>query len=263
MRTTSGDHPPARDGVRRGSPEDVGTNVAVFPLSVPACAPGGAMTSRLPWWIEGGGFVLAFNAGIANAIGLLGFQHQAMSHLTGTTTMVGVALAEGHFGLTLHLLAVLGSFTFGAVVSAMIVNGGTLKISRRYYAVLFLEGAAFFAAAVLLQDGSTIGHHLASFACGAQNAMATTYSGSIVRTTHVTGVFTDIGIWLGQALRGHRQDLRQIKIHLALVSGFVVGGGAGAVLYAALGLGSLYACAGVAMALGFTAMVMVRREPGR
>ena len=232
MRTMSGDLPPARDGVRRGSPEDVGTDVAVFPLSVPACAPGGAMTSRLPWWIEGGGFVLAFNAGIANAIGLLGFQHQAMSHLTGTTTMVGVALAEGHFGLTLHLLAVLGSFTFGAVVSAMIVNGGTLS------------------------------HHLASFACGAQNAMATTYSGSIVRTTHVTGVFTDIGIWLGQALRGHRQDLRQIKIHLALVSGFVVGGGAGAVLYAALGLGSLYACAGVAMVLGFTAVVMVRRDTG-
>ena len=215
------------------------------------------MTTKLPVWIELGGFVLAFNAGIANAIGLLGFQHQAMSHLTGTTTLVGVAIADGDVARILHLLAIMTAFTGGAVVSAFIVNGASLKISRRYYAVMLLEGAAFLGAGALLQVNNTLGHHLASFACGAQNAMATTYSGSILRTTHVTGIFTDIGIYLGQALRGHRQDHRRIKIYLAIAAGFIAGGAMGTVLYAAMGIASLFACAGICTTLGLAAMVLV------
>jgi uncharacterized membrane protein YoaK (UPF0700 family) len=44
----------------------------------------------------------------------------------------------------------------------------------------------------------------ASAACGLQNAMVSTYSGAIIRTTHITGTVTDLGAMIGQYLRGHR-----------------------------------------------------------
>jgi uncharacterized membrane protein YoaK (UPF0700 family) len=51
------------------------------------------MISKLPRWIWLGAWVLSFVAGFINVIGFLGFEHQAISHLTGTTSMPAVALA--------------------------------------------------------------------------------------------------------------------------------------------------------------------------
>ena len=53
------------------------------------------MISRLPSWVEAGAFSLALMAGVVNAVGLLGFSHQAVSHLTGTSTLLGAALRGG------------------------------------------------------------------------------------------------------------------------------------------------------------------------
>ncbi|HAI90280.1 MAG TPA: DUF1275 domain-containing protein, partial [Alcanivorax sp.] len=47
------------------------------------------MLTRLPRWVEVGAFLLAFLAGSVNAVGLLGFSHQSVSHLTGTTSLLG------------------------------------------------------------------------------------------------------------------------------------------------------------------------------
>ncbi|MDY6889953.1 MAG: DUF1275 domain-containing protein, partial [Pseudomonadota bacterium] len=47
------------------------------------------MLTKLPKWVEYGAFTLAFIAGIVNAIGLLGFEHQAISHLSGSVTLLG------------------------------------------------------------------------------------------------------------------------------------------------------------------------------
>ena len=52
------------------------------------------MLTRLPRWVEVGAFLLAFLAGSVNAVGLLGFSHQSVSHLTGTTSLLGLALAD-------------------------------------------------------------------------------------------------------------------------------------------------------------------------
>ena len=67
---------------------------------------------------------------------------------------------------------------------------------------------------MLLSSGSFYGLLLASAACGLQNALATTYSGAIVRTTHVTGIFTDLGIMLGAIFRGQTLDYRKAKLFL-------------------------------------------------
>ena len=50
------------------------------------------LLTRLPRWVEVGAFLLAFLAGSVNAVGLLGFSHQSVSHLTGTTSLLGLSL---------------------------------------------------------------------------------------------------------------------------------------------------------------------------
>ncbi|SEL02952.1 Uncharacterized membrane protein YoaK, UPF0700 family [Atopomonas hussainii] len=191
------------------------------------------MLKQLPRWVELGSFALALVAGSVNAIALLGFNHQGVSHLSGSSSLLGVELAQGQWQAALHLLAIMLSFVLGAALSAALINHQALRADRRYSGVLGLEALLLVCAALLLQYNHSAGHYLASLACGLQNGMTTTYSGALLRTTHVTGIFTDLGIMLGQRLRGQRADRRRIWLYLLLASGFIVGGVLGTLSYLA------------------------------
>ncbi len=186
------------------------------------------MISRLPKWIEYGAFILAFVAGCINAIGLLGFEHQSVSHLSGTATLVGASIEHSSVQETLYLTGILLSFLIGACLSGFLVHGHTLKLGRHYDTLLVLEAALLFVSLYLLSTGSNYGHYTASAACGIQNALATSYSGAIVRTTHLTGIFTDLGIMLGAAFRGETFDKRKAILFLLIIAGFILGGTFGA-----------------------------------
>jgi len=189
------------------------------------------LIAKLPKWVELGAFVLALVAGCVNAIGLLGFEHQSVSHLSGTATLLGTELLSMSFQKVLHFIGILLSFLAGAAIAGFLLHGSTLKLGRHYDTVLFLEFILLCIASWLLLTGSFYGHFLASSACGLQNAMATTFSGAIIRTTHVTGIFTDLGIMLGSIFRGESIDSRKAKLFLCIIGGFVLGGTCGALLY--------------------------------
>lgn len=189
------------------------------------------MISKLPRWIEYGAFVLAFVAGCINAIGLLGFEHQAVSHLSGTATLFGTSLMGGSLGNSLHLGGVLLSFFLGAAVSGFLLHGATLKLGRHYDTALVIEAMLIFGSFFLLSKGAVYGHYAASAACGMQNALATAYSGAVVRTTHLTGIFTDLGIMLGSVLRGEAFDKRKAILFLLIIIGFIAGGLFGALMF--------------------------------
>jgi uncharacterized membrane protein YoaK (UPF0700 family) len=187
---------------------------------------------QLPRWAWIGGGLLALAAGCINAVGYLCFRHQPVTHLTGTSTELGMAVARGdlkeiaHWGLTLL------SFLAGAMVSGFIVEQRTLQLGRRYGVVLTLESILLFAATPLIHDAKDLGLYLAAAACGLQNAMVSTYSGAALRTTHVSGIFTDLGIYLGQRLRGVDVDMLRIHICVLVASNFIVGSMLGALGYA-------------------------------
>ena len=65
------------------------------------------MMQRLPRWVELGGYLLAMNAGFVNAVGVLGFRHQAVSHLTGISTFFSIEIMQGDVLQVLHLLCVM------------------------------------------------------------------------------------------------------------------------------------------------------------
>lgn len=197
------------------------------------------MISKLPRWVEYGSFVLALVAGFVNAVGLLGFKHQSVSHLTGTATLIGTGAVSASFDDIFHLGAILLSFLVGAAISGYFLRGGALKLGRNYGGILTLEAALLFGSTLLLTHNSLSGHYLASAACGLQNALATTYSGAVIRTTHVTGIFTDLGIMLGAKLKGEPFDKRRALLFVLIISGFISGGSFGAYAFHALGFNAL------------------------
>jgi uncharacterized membrane protein YoaK (UPF0700 family) len=188
------------------------------------------MFKKLPKWVEYGAFTLAFIAGIINAVGLLGFEHQAISHLSGSVTLLGIKLMD-NTAAALLLFAVIISFMLGSALSGFLLSGGSLKLGRHYDTLLFIEGGLLLISACLLHESFTYGIVLASAACGLQNAMATNYSGAVVRTTHLTGIFTDLGLMMGKTLKGERFDTRKCIVFLLIISGFLLGGMCGFILF--------------------------------
>lgn len=193
----------------------------------------------LPRWVWIGAGSLACVAGMVNVVGYLGFEHQAITHLTGTTTLLGSALSRGDLRAVFHLLGLVLAFVAGATASGMIVQDSTLRLGRRYGVALAVESILLFAAVPLFERQQFAGALCAAMACGLQNAMATTYSGAAVRTTHLSGMFTDLGIGLGHALRGMALPKRRLALSCLIITGFFTGGVIGAWLFRQLGYGAL------------------------
>jgi len=198
------------------------------------------MAERLATWVWVGASALALVAGMVNVVGYLGFEHQAITHLTGTTSLLGAALAGGDLRAAWQLAAMIGAFVAGAALSGLLVQDSVLKLGRRYGVALALEAVLLAAAVPLFTHGSFAGPLLAAVAIGLQNAMATTYSGAIIRTSHVSGMFTDLGITLGHALRGLPVARRRLWLCLVIITSFLAGGILGALAFAALDYRALY-----------------------
>ncbi|WP_448207392.1 YoaK family protein [Azospirillum sp. sgz302134] len=186
-------------------------------------------------------------AGIAGAINAAGFYAAGLysSHMTGTVSTMADHLAVGNVGMFGVALAIVATFVAGAMVSTLLINAGHRRgLSAIYAYSVFLEAlllAGLGAADVWLHElrGPALVMGL-SFLMGLQNAVVTRISNARVRTTHVTGMITDIGIELGNLLDSlaHRTDREQIqgtveklKMHAPTVLSFFAGGVLGVLGY--------------------------------
>lgn len=186
---------------------------------------------QLPRWAWFGTGVLAFIAGLVNACGYLGFRHESISNMTGNTSLLGIALGKADGGETTHWVLAIGAFVIGTMLSGMLIQQSTLKLGRRYGVALALESLLLFTAIPFLDASKSAGLYLASVAMGLQNGMVSAYSGAIIRTTHVTGIFTDLGISLGHLVRGLPIDMLRLYVCIVVATAFMLGGAAGALLF--------------------------------
>lgn len=193
----------------------------------------------LPRWIWIGTGALAAVAGMVNVVGYLGFEHQAITHLTGTTTLLGAAVAHGELVAAGRLFCAMAAFVAGAALGGLMIQGSTVVLGRRYGIALVLESALLLAALPLFARQQLGGPLLAAAACGLQNAMATTFSGAVVRTTHVSGMFTDLGIGIGHALRGLPLARRRLLLCALVISAFFAGSVIGTLLFVRIGYRAL------------------------
>ncbi len=191
------------------------------------------------------GYSLAFVAGAVNAGGFLAIG-QYTSHMTGIVSTMADRLALGELKLALAALAAWISFVLGAASTAVLVNFARRRHLRSQYALSLL------AEAILLLVFGVTGAYLNElhefldpvtvlllcFIMGLQNAIITKVSSAVIRTTHVTGLSTDLGIELGKLVyinRDHDHDLDvhanrdKLLLHLVLISCFFSGGLTGAI----------------------------------
>lgn len=189
------------------------------------------------------GSVLAFVAGAANAGGFLAVG-QYTSHMTGVLSSVADNLVLGQLALAVAGLGALGAFLLGAMTTAWLVNWGMRRHLRSAYGLpLILEAAALLVFGLFGAAMDLITHVflpmtvvLLCFIMGLQNAVITKISRSVIRTTHVTGLITDLGIELGKLLYMNRlkgpqpvvANRQRLRVHSQLVVCFFTGAVAGA-----------------------------------
>lgn len=195
-----------------------------------------------------GGY-LAFVAGTINAGGFLAIS-QYTSHMSGIISSIGDNLAIKDAIPILGALSMLVSFIFGSFVSTVMVSWGKRhQIYSEYALPLLLE-------AILLLMFGVLGANLnvltpltvptialmLCFVMGLQNAIITKISSAEIRTTHMTGIVTDIGIELGRMMYWNRSqeankvhivrsNQKKLKAHLLIFGMFLTGGVVGAISF--------------------------------
>lgn len=189
------------------------------------------MFSRVPKWVLVGAGILALVSGLVNVIAILSFTHHAATHMTGLFSLFSIALFENNVTALIEIAAILVFFFLGAVVTGLVLHDAHLKMGPRYEWVMVLEGSLLLFAAWSFYNHLTWGEYAAAMAAGLQNAMASTYSGAILRTTHLTGILTDFGVLIGHRLKGVSSDKLKIKLFATLILAFIVGGFFGAWFY--------------------------------
>ncbi|MCX7227798.1 MAG: YoaK family protein [Burkholderiales bacterium] len=190
------------------------------------------------------GFALAFVAGAINAGGFLAVR-QYTSHVTGMVSSLADNLALGEFALVVDAAVGVLAFLFGAMTCALLVNFARRRRMASEYALpLMLEAAlillfGLMGARLATFEGLLLPFTivLLCFVMGLQNALVTKLSGGVVRTTHLTGTVTDLGIELGRLLywnrdrdapRFVRADRDRIVVLAGLLAAFLAGAITGA-----------------------------------
>jgi uncharacterized membrane protein YoaK (UPF0700 family) len=201
--------------------------------------------------------LLSFVAGSVNVIGFLSVQHLT-TNVTGHFAFFADELFELHTWQAFIYFLYILCFLSGAFVSNFIVEVTSKKSERNVFTLpVMLECIILFSIAVT--GDSFVGGHTDLIACsllfamGLQNSLVTQISNSVVRTTHLTGLFTDLGIELSQLLFYKTTEQRQklassIKLRLLIIFFFFTGGLCGGVFYSVMSIQSLFISAGVLLA---------------
>jgi len=188
--------------------------------------------------------LLAFTAGVVDVSGFLALG-QYTSHMSGLVAAMAADLHSRGIAAMLHPAIALGCFLAGAAACAVMVNWERRRDRESLFAVPVLLEALLLASLALPAV-----HHLIwlalsvlSFSMGLQNAIITKISDSVIRTTHITGMVTDIGIELGRAFYWNRSsdlppvasDAVRLGLLSRLVALFFAGGAIGAFAWPHIG----------------------------
>jgi uncharacterized membrane protein YoaK (UPF0700 family) len=195
--------------------------------------------------------ILSGVAGIVNITSVLEL-NTLTTNVTGHFAFFSEELVLKDYKMALAYLFYILFFLFGAFVSSLIIEWVSRSKQQATYVIpvfieIFILFTVSFSAFLLVEDRFSYSILLASallFAMGLQNALVTRVSQSVVRTTHLTGLFTDLGIELSRLLfykeRSERMQLsKSIYLKLAIICCFFMGGIIGGFLFPYLELRTL------------------------
>ena len=198
------------------------------------------------------GSALAFVAGATNAGGFLAVGSYT-SHMTGVVSTVADYMVLGNWSVVALGCASLAAFVSGAITTTWMVHWSLQRQLRSAFgrpllleaALLLCFGVFGAAAQAKFWFFEPLTVLLLCFLMGLQNAVVTKISKAEIRTTHLTGLITDLGIELGKMLyingRGAnpvRANPTRIRLQARLVACFFVGAVCGAMGFKWVGYSS-------------------------
>jgi len=190
-------------------------------------------------------WAMAFVAGAVNAGTFLAVGRYT-SHMTGVVTSMADELAYGDFTMAIAAMAMMLSFLGGAFVcSTLISYGQRHRMRSRYAFILVVEAGLMLVFGFMgnrleqkVEFTLPVTVILLCFIMGVHNAVTSIISGAAVRTTHMTGTVTDIGIELSRLayvnVHNKKGRLRivanrpKLTLYLLILASFVSGGILGA-----------------------------------
>jgi len=177
---------------------------------------------------------LSFTAGLVNVSGLLALG-VLTTNVTGHFTYFSQYIQKDDFMYAFNFLFYILSFLFGAFMSSMLteyfIQRGSISA---YNAAIFLETGVLLSIGIWGDYFIEKDQHMELLAClllfamGLQNSLVTSVSKARVRTTHLTGLFTDLGIELSQLFfykeaGQHLQLKKSIGLRCSIIAFFFLG----------------------------------------
>ncbi|QPB23024.1 YoaK family protein [Rhizobium sp. 007] len=211
----------------------------------------------------------ALNAAAFYAVGFFS------ANMTGNISAFSDHIAVGAWISALFYLAIIVTFILGAAVSTLLINAGRRRNIHAIYAYSILTEGILLAI-LGFADLWLLGEWRApvlviglAFLMGLQNAVVTRISNARVRTTHISGMATDVGIELGMAfdiLRGRERpreaqyDRAKLLLHVQTILAFLFGGILGVLVYRSAGGLLLIATAALLLAIAMAGIFRVRQQ---
>ena len=164
--------------------------------------------------------LLSFVAGLVNVGGFLSlnvFTTNITGHFAGVAEQLALSNVHKSFIFLLYILSFLaGSFASGVFMDVF----GQKHIRLGNIVPMLIEIVLLIVVSILIYEAAADRHLLGIlllFAMGLQNAMVTKISNAVVRTTHFTGIFTDLGIDLAHLCTSkHIKRLNSVKLNILL-----------------------------------------------
>lgn len=215
-------------------------------------------------------------AAVAAAVNVSGFMVTGYycANMTGNLSAMAIDMVTTERDV-LPFVGVICVFVLGSIAATLLASAGNRRgIPAIHARAILLEGmllAALGVVPMLMPPGRGAGllAYGMGFLMGFQNATVTHLSGARVRTTHMTGMLTDLGmelaLWFDHRRTGNRWEgatnvRERLRLHGAIILSFGLGGIAGMVLEARYGTADLLLMGGLLVALALPAVVRGTRQ---
>lgn len=197
-------------------------------------------------WIYRAVTLLSLNGGFVNSITFESFFHNPVGYVTGNITFAASYLAGFQILNFIDMICAIGAFLLGAILSGLIIPYDNYSRNNRYNIVFITEAVFIFLGMAGLILQIPMSKYLLAMALGLQNGCTTHYGKSIIRTTHMTGTTTDLGIMIAHKLiKRYDVPMWRLLIRLFLLFGFFAGSIAGIIAYRMIGYYGLLVSVGI------------------
>jgi len=181
----------------------------------------------------GMGMLLAFNSGAVNSVSLSGLiegTKMGTAAVTGAWTNSAIGAASAASGASaaqfLFNTKCIVAYICGAIIAgAFIPEPKAFEVDAKKTLPLFgVSTALLTTAAIFAKAANTKFLYFALLANGLQNSFTSTLTANLCRTSHFTGISSDMGTFIGQVLRGNKANQGRLKNIALIAASFWTGG---------------------------------------